>query len=86
MRRRAHQLEYVRPVVPDVCPWPMRASSAANLGPGGVAGGTSNIHAEAAGRARQPLRKIALTALAGRDAATAETVAAAHQRVAPGGL
>src|SRR5690349_13164865 len=24
MRRRVHQLASVRPVVPDVCPWPMR--------------------------------------------------------------
>ena len=24
MRRRPHQLAYVQPVVPDVCPWPMR--------------------------------------------------------------
>jgi hypothetical protein len=24
MRRRAHQFAYMRPLVPDVCPWPMR--------------------------------------------------------------
>jgi hypothetical protein len=37
--------------------------------PGRVAGGIGGIHAEAADRARQPFRKIALTAVAGGDAA-----------------
>jgi hypothetical protein len=69
MRRGTHQLAHMRPVVPDVCPWPLRFQYCPTPAPGSVAGRTGTVHAEAADGACQPFRKIALTAVAGGDAA-----------------
>ncbi len=68
MRRRAHQLAYVRPVVPDVCPLPMRFQCcptpdlAASLAPG-------SIQVQRPPTEPVSLSPVALTALAGGDAA-----------------
>jgi hypothetical protein len=69
MRRRAHQLAYVRPVVPDVCPRPMRFPCCPTLDLTATLAAAAAFGAQAAGGARQPFRKIALAALAGGDAA-----------------
>jgi hypothetical protein len=68
MRRRAHQFAYMRPVVPDFCPWPMRFQRcptldlAASLAPG-------SIQAQRPPTEPVSLSPVALTALAGGDAA-----------------
>jgi hypothetical protein len=65
MRRRAHQLAYVRPVVPDVCPRPLRFQCCPTLDLTASLAAPAAFGAQAAGGARQPFRKIALAALAG---------------------
>ncbi len=52
MRRRAHQLAYVRRVVPDVCPWLLRFQCCPTLDLAAPAA----FSAEAAGRASQRAR------------------------------
>ena len=70
MRRRAHQLAYMRPVVPDVCPWPMRFQCCPTLDLAASLAAPAVFSAEAADRACQPLSQDRVgSALAGGDAA-----------------
>jgi hypothetical protein len=55
MRRRTHQLAYMRPVVPDVCPWPMRFQCCPTLDLAASLAAPAVFSAEAADRACQPL-------------------------------
>jgi hypothetical protein len=55
MRRRTHQLVYMRPVVPDVCPWPMRFQCCPTLDLAALLAAPAVFSAEAADRACQPL-------------------------------
>jgi hypothetical protein len=57
MRRRAHQLAYVRPAVPDVYPWPMRFQCCPTLDLAASLAAPAAFSAQAAGGARQPFRK-----------------------------
>jgi hypothetical protein len=69
MRRRAHQFAYMRPLVPDVCPWPMRFQCCPTLDLAAAMAAPAVLAQRPPTEPASPFRKIALTALAGGDAA-----------------